>query len=248
VGAAIARRMADQYHIILHYHRSVDETEKLAVELRVQGAGVTLWQQDLCAPDLAQNFQELMRRTRPIDILVNNAAVFYPDRDRVGEVTPELYQEIMMVNCWAPFCLMQEFAKQADEQTSACTGPRIRHSRSRGADEGNIINILDQRVLNISHAFPVYTASKSALWALTKNMALALAPRIRVNAIAPGHVLPSVGESENTFRVRQMKTPLGIGPTPEAIAETISMILNSPSMTGACIPLDGGEHLVAKRK
>lgn len=231
VGAAITRRMAGEYHIILHYHSSADEAEKLTSELCAQSSEVTLWQQDLCAPDLAKSFQELVKRTGPIDVLVNNAAVFYPQQDRVEEVTPELYQEIMMVNCWAPFCLMQEMARALSE----------------GA-KGNIINILDQRVLNISHAFPAYTASKSALWALTKNMALALAPHIRVNAIAPGHVLPSMSEGEDTLRARQAKTPLGRGPSPDDIAQTVQMILNSLSMTGACIPLDGGEHLIVKVK
>ena len=231
VGAAIAQHMAGEYNIILHYHRSADEAEKLASKLRWRGAEAMLWQQDLCAPDLAQNFQNLVRQVGQIDVLVNNAAVFYPQQDRVGEITPELYQESMTVNCWAPFCLMQEMAHALPNDTA-----------------GNIINILDQRVLNISHAFPVYTASKSALWALTKNMALALAPWIRVNAIAPGHVLPSLGEGEDTFRARQAKTPLGMGPSPDDIAQTVEMILNSPSMTGVCIPLDGGEHLVAKRK
>jgi len=229
VGAAIAKRLAGANNIILHYHQSMDAAEALAAELRAKGVKVTPWQQDLRANNLTESFRKLISDVGAIDVLINNAAVFYPDRDRAGEITSEFYDEVMRVNTWAPLCLMQEMARALPDGAA-----------------GNIINILDQRVLNISHAFPVYTASKSALWALTKNMAAVLAPHIRVNAIAPGHVLPSVGESEDIFRARQAKTPLGIGPTPEDIAATVEMILNSPSMTGACVPLDGGEHLVPK--
>ncbi len=205
--------------------------ETLAAELRGRGAEIILWQQDLRALDLAESFQRLAEQVGRLDVLVNNAAVFYPDRDRAGEITPEFYQEVMQANTWAPLCLMQEMARALPD-----------------GGAGNIINILDQRVLNASHAFPVYTASKSALWAATKSMARALAPRVRVNAIALGHVLPTVGEAEENFHARRAKTPLGIGPSPEDIAAAVEMILNSPSMTGAIIPLDGGEHLVAKQK
>lgn len=204
----------------------------LADELRRQFAvKVTLWQQDLCAPDLSEAFRNFLSAYGPLDTLINNAAIFYPEKDKLGELTHELWEEVMTVNTWAPLCLMQEMAAALPD------GAR-----------GNIINILDQRVLSISHAFPVYTASKSALWAITQNMARTLAPRIRVNAIAPGHVLPMADEDEERFRARQAKTPLGQGPLPEAIADMIWTILNSPSITGACIPMDGGEHLVAKRK
>jgi NAD(P)-dependent dehydrogenase (short-subunit alcohol dehydrogenase family) len=232
IGAAIARKLTTKNaRIILHFYQSGTEAGALVDELRAAGADITLWQQDLRSPTLKDAFKKLIRGTGPVDTLINNAAVFYPDQDKLGTITPDFWQNVMQVNAWAPLCLMQEFAAALPD----------------GA-KGNIINMLDQRVLNISHAFPVYTASKSALWAMTQNMARALAPNIRVNAIAPGHVLPSVGEDENKFQARQAKTPLGIGPTAEQIAETIQVILSTPSMTGACIPLDGGEHLISKYK
>lgn len=233
----------------------------MAEELSAGGAEVVLWQQDLRAPDLAAQFRNLIEQHGPINTLVNNAAVFYPEQDKVGSVTPELWQDIMAVNCHASFVLMQEFAAQfssspqagvrsreATERGDTDIAPSPNLSPASGGEELNIINILDQRVLNISHAFPAYTASKSALWALTKSMVLALAPHIRVNAIAPGHVLPTAGEDDENFHARRAKTPLGTGPAPEDIAAAVEFILNSPSMTGACIPLDGGEHLVPKRR
>jgi NAD(P)-dependent dehydrogenase (short-subunit alcohol dehydrogenase family) len=230
IGAAIARRCAaaGAARIILHYHQSHDAANTLAGELRGQGCEVILWQQDLRADDLIQNFNALIGQCGSIDVLINNAAIFYPERDTTGEPDAELLAEMMAINFYAPLALSRAFAAQG------------------GA--GNIVNILDQRVLNISHAFPAYTASKAALWALSQNMAQALAPHIRVNAIAPGHILPAAGEAIEMFQARTAKTPLGIGATPEAIAEAVMMILNSPSMTGAIIPLDGGEHMVQKRK
>jgi len=244
IGAAIARKLAvKDARIILHFYQSGAEAGALVDELRAAGADITMWQQDLRSPNLKEAFKKLIRQTGLIDTLINNAAVFYPEQDKLGSLTPDFWQNVMQVNAWAPLCLMQEFANQLPlSRRFAAPSP------SRERENYNIINILDQRVLNISHAFPVYTASKSALWAMTQNMARALAPSIRVNAIAPGHVLPSAGEDENKFQARQEKTPLGIGPTPEQIAETIQMILSSPSMTGACIPLDGGEHLVGKSR
>lgn len=189
-----------------------------------------LWQQDLCTPDLVQKFQSLISEHGLIDVLVNNAAVFYPDQDNEN-ISPELQQEIMTVNHHAPVTLMQEMAKALPVDRA-----------------GNIINILDQRVLNPSYAFPVYTQSKLALYQATQKMAVELAPHIRVNAIAPGHVLPNVGEDTAKFQARRKKTPMGIGPEPEDIAATVEFILCMQSMTGACIPLDGGEHLVPKTK
>jgi NAD(P)-dependent dehydrogenase (short-subunit alcohol dehydrogenase family) len=242
IGAAIARRLcaADSgavggfSSVILHYHQSAADAEALAAELRGQGVRVHLWQQDLRAPDLHESFEKLLQTTGPITTLLNNAAVFYPDQDRVGQVTADMWHEVMTVNCHAPFVLMQGFAGQ--------------FSPPWGAGNLNIINILDQRVLNISHAFPAYTASKAALWALTQNMARALAPHIRVNAIAPGHVLPTAGEAAEKFEARRAKTPMGTGPAPEEIAEAAAFLLDAPNIIGICLPVDGGEHLVPKQK
>ncbi|HCM84309.1 MAG TPA: short-chain dehydrogenase [Rhodospirillaceae bacterium] len=225
IGAIIAQHLAhDGSKIIIHYHRSQDEAEALTRKL----GNAALWQQNLRAPDLAASFQKLMRENGPVDTLINNAAVFYPDQDHEN-ISAELRSEIMAVNYHAPLTLMQEMAKTLPQ-----------------GGVGNIINILDQRVLNPSYAFPVYTESKIKLWQATQQKAVEFAPHIRVNAIAPGHVLPNVGEDATRFEARRARTPMGTGPAPEDVAAAIEFILNIKSMTGACIPLDGGEHLVPK--
>jgi NAD(P)-dependent dehydrogenase (short-subunit alcohol dehydrogenase family) len=110
--------------------------------------------------------------------------------------------------------------------------------------EGNIINILDQRVLRVNPLFFSYTISKSALFAATKTMAQALGPRIRVNAIGPGPALASIYQSEQEFERERRSTLLRRGTGPEEIAEAAMFILNARAMTGQMIALDGGQHLL----
>ena len=129
-------------------------------------------------------------------------------------------------NLRAPFVLSQAMARALPE----------------GA-EGVIVNLLDQRVWNLTPYFISYTLSKSGLWTLTRTLALALAPRIRVNAIGPGPTLKSERQTENQFRMQWNAVPLGHGATPEEIATGVRFILSTPSMTGQMIALDGGEHM-----
>ena len=109
--------------------------------------------------------------------------------------------------------------------------------------EGNVINIIDQRVWKLTPLFFSYTISKSALWTATRTLAQALAPRIRVNAIGPGPALQSIHQTDDQFREQSEATPLIRGTTPEEIANAINFILDAPAMTGQMIALDGGQHL-----
>ena len=129
-------------------------------------------------------------------------------------------------NLRAPFVLIQAFAGQLPEPAS-----------------GNVVNILDQRVWNLTPGFVSYTVSKAGLWTLTQTLALALAPRIRVNGIGPGPTLPSPRQTPEHFAEQCASTPLGIGTTPEEICRALRFILAAPAMTGQMIALDGGQHL-----
>jgi NAD(P)-dependent dehydrogenase (short-subunit alcohol dehydrogenase family) len=108
---------------------------------------------------------------------------------------------------------------------------------------GNVINMLDQRVWNLTPFFLSYTVAKAGLWTLTQTLALGLAPRIRVNGIGPGPTLPSPRQSEEQFRQQWQRMPLGRGTTPEEICRAVDFILSSPALTGQMIALDGGQHL-----
>ena len=121
---------------------------------------------------------------------------------------------------------MQHFARQLPETA-----------------QGAVVNLLDERVWSLTPYFVSYTVSKAALWALTQSMALALAPRIRVNGIGPGPTLPSPRQSTEQFRRQSEAMPLKRGTSPEEIAAAVRFILAAPAMTGQMIALDGGQHL-----
>ncbi len=126
----------------------------------------------------------------------------------------------------APFVLTQRFAAQLPADA-----------------EGVVVNMLDQRVWSLTPHFVSYTVSKAALWSLTRSMALALAPRIRVNGLGPGPTLPSARQSEAQFARQSASVPLKHGATPEEIGRAVLAILALPSLTGQMLALDGGQHL-----
>lgn len=132
----------------------------------------------------------------------------------------------MQVNLRAPFVLTQAFAAQLPDGAA-----------------GNVVNILDQRVWHLTPFFTTYTLSKAGLWTLTQTLALALAPRVRVNAVGPGPTLPSARQSEAEFDRQWKSVPLARRTKPEEIATAVRFILDAPAMTGQMIALDGGQHL-----
>jgi NAD(P)-dependent dehydrogenase (short-subunit alcohol dehydrogenase family) len=172
--------------------------------------------------------QELLPRAErelgPIGCLINNAAVF--TNDTVESVTRASWDLHLAVNLRAPFVLMQNFAERLPPQAG-----------------GAIINLLDQRVWSLTPYFVSYTLAKAGLWTLTQTMALALAPRIRVNGIGPGPTLPSLRQSPEQFARQCELMPLRRGTSPQEIAAAMRFILSAPAMTGQMIALDGGQHL-----
>jgi len=161
---------------------------------------------------------------RPLDLLVHNAAVFH--RDSLQDATRAGWELHMAVNVTAPVFLTQAFVAQLPE----------------GAD-GNVVNILDQRVVNPTPHRMSYSASKATLWALTRTWAVALAPRVRVNAIGPGMALPDHGSDETEMARRTEGYPLRRGTTPDEVNDALRYILGAPAMTGQILVLDGGQHL-----
>jgi NAD(P)-dependent dehydrogenase (short-subunit alcohol dehydrogenase family) len=132
----------------------------------------------------------------------------------------------LAVNLRAPFILMQNFAARLPVQMG-----------------GVVVNLLDQRVWSLTPYFVSYTLAKAGLWTLTQTMALALAPRIRVNGIGPGPTLPSPRQTPEQFARQRAMMPLQRGTSPREIAAAMRFILSAPAMTGQMIALDGGQHL-----
>ena len=228
IGRAIALDLARHgWAVAVHYNRSKAEAETVVAEIREEGGIAELLQTDL---SVEAEVQSLAARAAnalgPIGLLVNNAATF--EDDAALTATRSSWDKHMEANLRAPFVLSQAVA--AALQNKADT-------------EAIIINILDQRVQNLTPNFMSYTLSKSGLWTLTRTLAMALAPRIRVNAIAPGPTLVSDRQSEEQFQRQWQAVPLQHGPSVAEICQAIHILIAAASVTGQLIALDGGEHM-----
>ena len=226
IGRALALGLAeDGFAVAVHHHRSRETAETLVELICGKGGTAVALSADLSDEGAVKT---LLPRAEdalgPIGCLVNNAAVFADDT--VETATRESWDLHLAVNLRAPFVLIQDFAARLPE----------------GAG-GVVINLLDQRVWSLTPYFVSYTLSKAGLWTLTQTMALALAPRIRVNGIGPGPALPSPRQSPEQFARQRAMTPLRRGTSPQEIAAAMRFILWAPAMTGQMIALDGGQHL-----
>ncbi|MSO54798.1 MAG: SDR family oxidoreductase [Rhodospirillales bacterium] len=226
IGRAIALDLAEQgFAVGLHHHESAQAARALQREIEARGGRAALVKADL---GREADVKGLVRRTErligPLTVLVNNAAVF--DNDTVASATRRSWDRHMEINLRAPFVLTQEFAQRLPART-----------------KGNVINLIDQRVFNLTPFFTSYTVSKVGLWALTQTLALALAPRIRVNAIGPGPTLPSVRQTARQFAEQWRAFPLQRPVELREVTAAIRFLLNAPSVTGQMIAIDSGQHL-----
>jgi NAD(P)-dependent dehydrogenase (short-subunit alcohol dehydrogenase family) len=161
----------------------------------------------------------------PLTGLVNSASIF--ERDEWATATQGSWNRHMTVNLRAPFVLLQEFARAL---------PQSAH--------GAIVNIVDQRVLKPTPQFLSYSLSKAGLFWLNTTLAQALAPRIRVNAVAPGPTMINARQSEEQFRRQREATILGTGAEPQDVCGAVRYLLDAPAVTGQMIAVDGGQHLI----
>jgi NAD(P)-dependent dehydrogenase (short-subunit alcohol dehydrogenase family) len=227
IGRRIALDLArDGWAVAIHCNSSRADAERLKAEIDGSGGRSVIVQGDLARADVPERLiAEAKRALGPLACLVNNASRFEPDE--AGSVTLESWAAHLDTNLRAPVFLSQSFAAQVPPDGQA-----------------NIINIIDQRVWRLTPKFFSYTASKSALWTVTRTLAQALAPRIRVNAIGPGPALPNVRMDEDDFARQSRLTLLKRGTSPEEISAAVKYILSAPAMTGQMIVLDGGQHLL----
>jgi NAD(P)-dependent dehydrogenase (short-subunit alcohol dehydrogenase family) len=226
IGRACALALAEAgFAVAVHYLHSSKPAEKVVAEIDGKGGKAIAIAADLADEDaVTALLPRAAEALGPIGVLVNNASVF--EGDTVGTATRASWDRHLTVNLRAPFVLMQEFARQLSQDAG-----------------GLIVNLLDERVWNLTPYFVSYTLSKAGLWTLTQTMALALAPRIRVNGIGPGPTLPSPRQSHEQFLQQSRSMPLRRGTAPAEIAATLRFLLEAPAMTGQMIALDGGQHL-----
>ncbi|MBJ6979905.1 pteridine reductase [Luteimonas sp. MC1895] len=228
VGAAIARRLhAEGYDLALHYRGSAGEAAALVAGLEAARAGSVLpLQAELAEFD---RLPELVARTvgryGRLDALVNNASGFAPAA--FGDIHPAHWDAMMAVNAKAPFFLAQAAA------------PHLRKAR------GAIVNLSDVYAQTPRADLATYATSKGALEAATRALAVAMAPEVRVNAVAPGAILWPDAGIDPALQARLMAmTPLGRTGTPEEIAGTVLWLLRDATYTtGSVLAVDGGRHL-----
>ncbi|MBK1867496.1 SDR family oxidoreductase [Taklimakanibacter albus] len=227
IGRCIALDLArDGWAVAIHCNTSLHDAGTLKSEIEAAGGSAVIVQGNLAEAQVPERLvAEAVAALGPLTCLVNNASRFEPDE--AGSVTLDSWAAHLDTNLRAPVFLSQHFAAQLPADSS-----------------GNIINIIDQRVWKLTPKFFSYTASKSALWTVTRTLAQALAPRIRVNAIGPGPALPNVRMDEEDFARQMRLTLLKRGTSPEEISSAVKYILSAPAMTGQMIVLDGGQHLL----
>jgi len=238
VGAALARAFAEWgYDVAIHYNRSADAAQNLARELEETGAKAIAVQADLSDAAQTQSLVDRVATQLPgLTCLVNNASLFAYDEGRSFEV--ETWNKQMNVNLRAPAILSRDFSGFVDRKYD-----EDGHS---GGDFA-IVNILDQKVFNPKPEFFSYSASKCALERLTQLYAIDLAPRIRVNGVAPGLTLPSGAQTQEQFDASHSNTPLGRGSTVPSMIRAVKYLIDEPVMTGQVLYLDGGERFSQRR-
>jgi NAD(P)-dependent dehydrogenase (short-subunit alcohol dehydrogenase family) len=225
LGRAFALSLARQgYAILLHYHDSQGPAEATAREIKGMNVPVHLFRADLTnLADLESIFSFIDSLPNNLKVLVNSAAVMA--RKDFRSLSANDWDATLDLNLRAPFLLSQ----RASERMTA---------------GGSIINITDVGTRKLWTNYPAYVVSKSALETLTRLMAKAYAPRIRVNAIAPGLVLPSDNVTPEEWKKLVGRLPLEHPAMPEEVTSALEYLLSNESVTGQTITVDGGYSLV----
>ena len=231
VGKAIALHFAERgWNIALHYFRSSAKAKELKKIIEQHWVKVALIKADLKNPKQTEKIIPLAKKKLgTIDCLVNNAALF--EKDDIADFTIKSWNDHLNINLLAPTILTRQFAKQAPKKTVS-----------------NIINIIDQRIFNLTPFFMSYTISKSGLETLTKTMAMRLGPNIKVNAIAPGPTIKSKRQTDKHFRNQVRSTLLKKTVRSEDICDTVEFLINNNSVTGQIIAVDSGQNLSWNKK
>ena len=224
LGRAMALALADWgYDIALHYHRSEAEIQQLQAEITAKGRRAELWQADLSDLEQACGMIEQVAAQFPhFNLLIHNASLY--EAKTFLDVTRADLTRDFNLHLYAPWMMTQDFA--------------------RVVDRGQVIVMTDAALQrpNLTHAS--YHVSKSSLWEMMRVAALDLAPKIRVNALAPGSLLPLAGGSREKFEAYSRSLPLQRAGGPNDLIHALKYLLESDYITGECLSIDGGQSLI----
>ena len=229
LGRAIALDLARHgWNVAIHYHISEREARVTCEDAHTAGVKAALIKANLAREEETAELVALAaKELGTITALVNSASVF--ENDEWFSADRASWDKHLNVNLRAPLVLTQAFAKQVPRE--GC---------------GAIINLLDQRLLKPAPDFLSYGVSRAGLHWLTITLAQALAPRIRVNAVAPGPTLKGLRQSQAHFEREQRMTILGHGSEPQDICDAVRYLLDAKAVTGQTIAVDAGQHLIWK--
>ncbi len=225
IGESIAKFLAERdYNVAIQYNSSSKNASKLKEQFKNSNIKFAIYKFNFLKGKNIRKFYEKVRNDfGHIDILINNASAF--DFDTIRNSNENIFDKHMNVNLKTPFFLSQGFIE------------------SLGTRNGLIINIIDQRVKNITPYFTSYTLSKVGLYALTKSLSLSLAPKVRVNGISPGPTLMSKNQNKSQFKNQVLRTPLKKQVKLSEINSAIQYLINNLSVTGEILTLDSGQSL-----
>jgi pteridine reductase len=225
LGRAIALSLADAgMNVVVHYHRSGPDADSLCRDIKKKGVEAWALRCDLSDPG---ECEKLIDRAiavchRTLSVVVNNASIF--PKDSIDDVSLDHIIDNIRINAWAPFAITRAFAK------------KVRR--------GCVVNILDTRLRRYDRTHVAYSLSKQMLAVLTAICAVEFAPSVRVNAVAPGLILPPAGKTQAYLDKLKSTVPLRAYGTPKDIADAVVFLVNSPFVTGQVLYIDGGKHLV----
>jgi NAD(P)-dependent dehydrogenase (short-subunit alcohol dehydrogenase family) len=226
LGRAVALDLSQAgWHVVVHYRGSGEAARAVLAEIASFGGKAVSVSADL--DDNAARHGLITHATQaagaPLSALVNCAAMF--EHDSIDTLTQEALQRHIALNSFTPALLAREFTEALPEDA-----------------RGSVVNFLDFKLANPYPDHFSYTLSKYALAGATELLGRALAPRVRVNAVAPGYVLPAPGQSEAAFQRLHADTPLAYGPTPEDVAHAVRFLLENEAVTGQTIYVDAGRR------
>lgn len=235
LGREMALYLARRGHdVAVHYATSAAEADEVVSQIQSLGRKAVALQADLLIEDQVDLLiPQAQAALGPVTVLVNNASIF--EYDRIETATRESWDRHIMSNLRAPYVLTQAFARQCP--------PAVQDENGEPVAQCLIVNMLDQRIHKLTPEFSTYTIAKMGLWALTRTSAQGLAPHIRVNGIGPGPTLRGGRQSESHFARQRAATVLGRGANASDITAALGFFLDSPSVTGQMISVDGGQHL-----
>ncbi|HVW74917.1 MAG TPA: SDR family oxidoreductase [Rhizomicrobium sp.] len=227
LGRAIALDLAGAgWNVAVHYHGSATDAEAVADEIRAKGMACATFNANFAREEeTAKLIPAVTGEMGPLTALINSASLF--ENDDWESATRKTWDDHIETNLRAPLLLSQMFAKQLPD-----------------GEHGNIVNIIDQRVLKPTPQFLSYSVSKAGLHWLTTTLAQGMGPRIRVNAVGPGPTLRNPRQSQEDFSRQRDATILKRGADPADICQAVRYLLEAAAVTGQMLAVDGGQHLI----